>query len=320
MRNCQLSLAVLGAVAVLVCLGCAQDSRRPGISSISQRRAERRAAVSAEFQKRYAEAALLEAQQSFRAGDYEQAEARVAAVLRRDADHPGALDLAARLSQVGSGTDHHGWDAPHAEAAGDAEDDRLPGEVTITSFAAKTDEKVQPASGQTNVEDALQTGADLEATGARDRSTRWNLPPSAHESLEAGLEALHAGALEEARLLFREVVSASPRPHDTARKIAVLAIEANHPNVAVELLEGKDPPRNQSNRFYQTRAVALYRLGRYADARVDLRRALSLDNTDPLSYFLLGCTVAKLGQSAQAEEHFATAATLDPRYAGARPL
>jgi len=45
-----------------------------------------------------------------------------------------------------------------------------------------------------------------------------------------------------------------------------------------------------------------------------LRQALSLDKTDGLSYFLMGCTLAKLGKTDAAEQQLARAAELEPSF------
>ena len=52
-----------------------------------------------------------------------------------------------------------------------------------------------------------------------------------------------------------------------------------------------------------------------ATAQAALRHSLSLDNSHALSYFLLGCTLSKLGQNEEADRNFNQARQLDSRYA-----
>ena len=50
-----------------------------------------------------------------------------------------------------------------------------------------------------------------------------------------------------------------------------------------------------------------------------MKQALLLDKGNPLSYFLMGCTLVKLGEQPAAEEFFRQARQLDPKYAVPRP-
>ena len=59
--------------------------------------------------------------------------------------------------------------------------------------------------------------------------------------------------------------------------------------------------------------AAQYRLGNYNAAQVAIGQALSLDKSDALTYFLMGSTLARLGQNQAAERQFSEAARLDPR-------
>ena len=65
-------------------------------------------------------------------------------------------------------------------------------------------------------------------------------------------------------------------------------------------------------------ARAQYRLGDYAAAQVAIAQGLSLDKSDALAYFLMGSTLARLGQAEAAERQFAEAARLDPRFGQSR--
>ncbi len=79
-------------------------------------------------------------------------------------------------------------------------------------------------------------------------------------------------------------------------------------------LQSASPQSAEAQRLLGT---AQYRQGRYSAAQSAFATALSLDNTAGLSYFLMGCTLRKLGQQDAAATHFARAAELDPRFASA---
>ena len=61
--------------------------------------------------------------------------------------------------------------------------------------------------------------------------------------------------------------------------------------------------------------MAAYRMRRYADAETALRQSLSLDNSQALSYFLLGSALEHLGKPEESERYRSEAARLDSRYA-----
>jgi Tfp pilus assembly protein PilF len=64
--------------------------------------------------------------------------------------------------------------------------------------------------------------------------------------------------------------------------------------------------------------VAYYRGGDVASSQRAFEEALRLDSSSGLSYFLMGCALAKLGQVDAAENHFRQARSIDPRYASWR--
>jgi tetratricopeptide (TPR) repeat protein len=118
---------------------------------------------------------------------------------------------------------------------------------------------------------------------------------------------------------FRE--AAASRPHDPQIPIsaAVAALRQNHPEVAVELLDVAASRFPKSAAVYRALGAACYRRTDYRAAQSALKQALLLDKGNPLSYFLMGCTLVKLGEQPAAEEFFRQARLLDPKYAVPRP-
>jgi tetratricopeptide (TPR) repeat protein len=127
--------------------------------------------------------------------------------------------------------------------------------------------------------------------------------------------ALQQDSPEAALAYFREAAAARPNNPQILLSAATMALRYNHPDVAVELLAPAERRFADSAALRRILGVAYYRLGDYRSSQVALQQALSLDKSSALSYFLVGCTLAKLGQFESAETHFRQAQTIDPRYA-----
>jgi tetratricopeptide (TPR) repeat protein len=138
---------------------------------------------------------------------------------------------------------------------------------------------------------------------------------AAEDLLRQGAEALSAGKTDVAMAFFRE--AAASRPHDPQIPIsaAVAALRQNHPEAAVDLLAAAAGRFPKSAAVYRALGTACYRRTDYRAAQSALKQALLLDKANPLSYFLMGCTLVKLGQQPAADEFFRQARLLDPKYA-----
>jgi tetratricopeptide (TPR) repeat protein len=138
---------------------------------------------------------------------------------------------------------------------------------------------------------------------------------AAEDLLRQGAEALSAEKTDVAMAFFRE--AAASRPHDPQIPIsaAVAALRQNHPEIAVDLLQAAASRFPKSAAVYRALGTACYRRTDYQAAQSALKQALLLDKANPLSYFLMACTLVKLGQQPAADECFRQAARLDPKYA-----
>jgi protein O-GlcNAc transferase len=134
-------------------------------------------------------------------------------------------------------------------------------------------------------------------------------------SFETSAEAI-ASTAEQPRPQLASY--ASTHDIETTLQAATAALERNAPEESIRLLSAalKDAPDDV--RLLRTLGASHYRRGEYGRAQVVLAKAVSLDATDPLSYFLLGATLRRMGQTTDADRHLATAAKLDPRYATSR--
>jgi tetratricopeptide (TPR) repeat protein len=158
-------------------------------------------------------------------------------------------------------------------------------------------------------------GLILEASGRTDEAL-------AHFQQAADLDASN----EVYRLSFQTAAEAvatapgllnQPSPSDVEGTLAAAtdALQRGAPEESVRLLSAALKIAPDDVRLLRTLGLSHYRRGRYGEAQVVLAKAVSLDTTDPLSYFLLGATLRQMGQTSQADEYSATAARLDSRYA-----
>jgi Flp pilus assembly protein TadD len=138
---------------------------------------------------------------------------------------------------------------------------------------------------------------------------------SAVALVQKGRSAIAEGRDALGFAYFREAMELRPDDPHVPTAAAVCALRHNQPDLAVSLLKPCLDAFPESVAVRRILATAHYRLGDYRSSQVVLRQALSLDNSSALSYFLMGCTLVKLGQPAVAETYFRQARRLDPRYA-----
>ncbi|HEX3997288.1 MAG TPA: tetratricopeptide repeat protein [Pirellulales bacterium] len=99
---------------------------------------------------------------------------------------------------------------------------------------------------------------------------------------------------------------------------ATEALRENHPQNAIEVAKATLAGHPKAASLYRVLGAAEYRAGDFPAAQVAIAQALSLDKSDALAYFLMGSTLARLGQAEAAKRQFAEAARLDPRFAEIR--
>ena len=132
---------------------------------------------------------------------------------------------------------------------------------------------------------------------------------------KAELDAAEAGPRSAVAQRLRS--EAARKPND-AHAVVVASIEAlklEQPALAYELSKEGTQRFPESAGLHRVQALAAYRLGRYEEAEAAVRQSLSLDNSQALSYFLLGSVCERRGDRASAARYRAEAARLDARYA-----
>ncbi len=164
---------------------------------------------------------------------------------------------------------------------------------------------------------AMRSGAPAVQESSRSGPVDSGKPISAEPvptTFQQACRELERGSPEEAALLFREAVATSPNDPHIPISAGVTALRHNQPALAVDLLLPAKHRFLRCVEIYRVLGTAYYRLGDYKSSQVALQQALSLDKSSGLSYFLMGCTLAKLGQQEAARDHLKQARTLNPRY------
>ena len=169
------------------------------------------------------------------------------------------------------------------------------GEVVPTSYLQSAPPEARPAPADL----VLQPASVLAEFGSRQPDGASNADHS-NASVSAGK------------------IAAKPEDPQVPISAAVLALQSGQPQLAVELLEPAVKQFPNSAPLYRALGTAYYRRGDYPSSQRALQQALSLDKSSALSYFLMGCTLAKIGQETAAENHFRQAELLDSRYAERR--
>lgn len=130
--------------------------------------------------------------------------------------------------------------------------------------------------------------------------------------------ALAAARCDDALAALREARAVRPDNPQIPVSTAVTLLRAEQAELALRLLREAAGHFPDSAPFQRTLGAACYAQGDYRPAQVALERAVSLDKSHALSYFLLGCSLAKLGQPDAAAANFRQARLIDARYAAPR--
>ena len=117
---------------------------------------------------------------------------------------------------------------------------------------------------------------------------------------------------------FQRRVAAEPDNLQIVLAEAAYSLRHHRPDVAADIVLASLKRHPEVAALDRMLGAARYQQGDFPAAQVALEQALSLDNTDALAYFLMGSTLARLGNAEAARQHFAEAARLDPRIAQSR--
>jgi Flp pilus assembly protein TadD len=216
-----------------------------------------------------------------------------------------------------------------------AVEESAPRPTPTTAQAASSRRIKRPAEGGIDQSTAppLFRGADevefvsVVATDEPDRREEPNRPAkmtsgelaaSSKRLIAEGDSALGSGARDSARRSFREAQRAAPDDPRASLGACVSAIKHDELELAVEIAQSGIIAFPESAGLHRALGTAQYRLGDLPAAKAAFEQAISLDKAHPLSYFLMGSTLKKLGQTEAAEQYFRQARQLDARYSARR--
>jgi tetratricopeptide (TPR) repeat protein len=166
----------------------------------------------------------------------------------------------------------------------------------------------EPAGPTLTAKDAGARRADSAGYAEGSQNTPTN------DQLRRGYAALANHSPQSAMDCFHQAIDSNPDDPQIPIMAATAMLRVNEPGMAIELLKPAAKRFPNSAAVHRTLGVSYYRSGDYQSSEVALQQALSLDKSNALSYLLMGCTLAKLGQREAAEANFRQARALDPRY------
>jgi Tfp pilus assembly protein PilF len=110
----------------------------------------------------------------------------------------------------------------------------------------------------------------------------------------------------------RRILDADLETPQAANRAALRSLQAGQSREAEAFVRQAMRRHPESAVVHRTAGLVFYRSGDFSASEVALRKALSLDNHDPLAYFLLGFSLEKLGRPDAAQHQFAEAVRRDP--------
>jgi tetratricopeptide (TPR) repeat protein len=159
------------------------------------------------------------------------------------------------------------------------------------------------------------TGLMLDATGHRREALAYYAQAAkkvpTNEAYTVGYEAAQAAADGKPSRLLPPDERDNPQIPINA---ALAALGRNQPRAAIDVLTPATERFPKSAAIYRLLGISFYRLADYKSSQVALGQALLLDKSNASSYFLMGCTLAKLGRQQEANTHYRQAQALDLRY------
>ena len=261
-----------------------------------------------ERQPEHLEATLLMAELEASLGEHEAALAKVRRLVEnRPADARGHYTLAMLLDGAGQSAEA----VAHFQRASQLNPDN---EIYRLSYHAAAgippDDASDPAPCAPGGSCAVSRAGYAGLPGHSSRRAREG-GEQAHQADSPSIPPATPALLPE-RL---RAVSDDPQNPRHWIDAAVASLQSNQPEAAIRLLERAQGQCGESAAFYRVLGTAYYRAGDFQSSQVALTKALSLDNSSPLAYFLMGCTMRRLGNQTEAERHFQLARRLDPRFA-----
>jgi len=328
-------------LAVLVLTGCRSiPLPNPPVEDVAPQRDERKALAIEQFEQNRNFAEFQASRVAYDRGDLRNSQAGLENLLRRAPQHRDArLLLATVLFDEG----HHDEAIAQLQTAlddfpNDPDVHRAMGSLLEAlnqpEDASAHFDRATKLAAQPNAALAGGTGSEVAGTAAATRPASGESAGASHSVrtgdeggarhaftapaaalLRQGEEALAAGDPARGLAQFRQAAACEPNNPHIPTTAAIAALRQNRPDVAIVVAQEASAVFPRWTPLLRTLGTAHYRQGDCQSSQLVLQQALSLDKSDALAYFLLGCTHAKLQRPRDAEACFAEARRLNPSLA-----
>jgi tetratricopeptide (TPR) repeat protein len=328
------------AVTVMLCTalicGCHSAERRSWqTEDVAPKREQRKEEVLAQFESQRDAAQFAAATSRFELGDIQDCREILEALLKRNPQHTQGQQLLAKVQQCKPEVA-----GEVAAAAWNSQDGATPRVARATAVlpivdvsAAETDTGAHVQTAGSWTEDDTRTTDCVRAShsagpphfsasqnrlsGSQSDASDYHggaRTDVARRSVLQAIEALAVGNDDGAATYYRAAAAAEPRNLDLRLAAAAMLIRYEQYELALEMAHSAQSLQPGDAAPYRTLGTIHYRQGDYRAAYESLSRAISLDKAHPLSYFLMGSTLRKLGEIDKAEWHFRQATELDPQF------
>ncbi len=204
---------------------------------------------------------------------------------------------------------------PIVPAAYEAElNEAAPVESSTLETVTVSDEEVLTAAPVVMEADELSPVAKAEATPEVVKEVLTaELTPQ--QLFDRGVAELGLNEADAARASFEAAFAADSENTRLRSDAALKSLQSEQPELARTIAHEGARKFPQSAGLHRLHGMAALRLGHNQEAEAALRQSLSLDNSQALTYFLLGSVLDRLGKTDSAQWHLRQAAKLDGRYA-----
>lgn len=337
---------LLTAATVAMLAGCRSVEPRSWHSEdLEPHREQRKAEAVARFETQRDEAQFAAAMNRFKLGDIPGCRKSLEAILARNPKHAESRELLREIQELqqvsGDNVASAALKSPDGSpgpqvaqasaampiadlAAAPSGAGRQPRHEHITDVDVDTDTYVRSTDqasaslcvGPTSAAHAQRRFPVYRSDTTKYDGNAWG--DVAKRSVRQAIEALAAGDFEGAANYYRTAAAAEPGNSDLLLAAAAMSLRYEQDEQALELAKSAISLYPGDAAAQRTLATIYYRQSNYRGARETLSRAISLDKTHPLSYFLMGSTLRKLGEIDKADWNFQQAAQLDSSYATRR--
>lgn len=189
-----------------------------------------------------------------------------------------------------------------------------PIESSASATVAVSDEDVLTAAPVVLEADELSPAAQAESApeGVKEVLTAELTP---QQYFDRGVAELGLNEADAARARFEAAFAADSENTRLRSDAALKSLQSEQLELARTIAREGARKFPQSAGLHRLHGMAALRLGHNQEAEAALRQSLSLDNSQALTYFLLGSVLDRLGKTDSAQWHLRQAAKLDGRYA-----